>query len=136
MQGYAGRQHGFSLLELLVAFVIMAMSLAMLYRAIGATARAAGITEHRQGAVLLAESLLSVRDSVPPDGWRDQGESSGYTWQVGSAPYPTAVEAPNVPKLHEVEIVVRWVDGTSSKELVVSSLLPERRMEGTAGVTR
>lgn len=129
-------QRGFSLLELLVAFVIMAVSLTMLYRASGSTARAAGVAQGQQGAVMLAESLLSVRDTVPPEGWRDQGESSGYVWQVRSAPYPTPLEGPTVPKLHEIEVSVNWSDGGAQRQLTMSTLLPERRMDGLPGALR
>ena len=56
-------QRGFSLLELLVAFVIMAMSLAVLYRASGGTVSAALAVE-RQGqaaqAIEAAQLMLTV----------------------------------------------------------------------------
>jgi len=120
------RQGGFSLLELLIAFVIMALALGMLYRATGSSARAVGIAERHQKASLLADSILSMRDSVGPDGWREAGESEGFAWQVTSAPYPTPTDGPNVPKLHEIAIAVRWSDGASPKSLELQTLMPER----------
>ena len=59
------RQGGFSLLELLVAFVIMAFSLGMLYQAAGGTVRSLGDTEQQLRASMLAQSVLNSRDSVP-----------------------------------------------------------------------
>lgn len=128
-----GSQHGFSLLELLVAFVIMAMSLTMLYKASGSSARATGVAERQQGAVMLAESLLSVRDGVPPDGWRDQGESAGYQWTLRSAPFVTSQTGPNIPRLHEIEVLVSWTDGLTPRQLALATLLPERRVDGIPG---
>ena len=119
-------QGGFSLLELLVAFVIMALALGMLYRATGSSARAVGVAERHQKASLVAESVLSMRDSVGPEGWNEVGESGGFAWQVSSAPYPSSNEGANVPKLHEIAIAVRWQDGTSPKNLDLQTLMPER----------
>ena len=64
--GLVTRQKGLSLLELLVAFVIMAIALGVLYKASGASARAVGDAERYQRAVFLVHSLLEARDGVSP----------------------------------------------------------------------
>lgn len=128
------RQGGFSLLELLVAFVIMALALGMLYRATGSSARAVGIAELHQKASLVAESILSMRDSVGPEGWQEAGESGGFSWRVVSTPYLMSSDAPSVPRLHEIAVEVRWQDGGSPKNLVVHTLVPERTPVAEGGL--
>lgn len=120
-------QHGFTLLELLVAFAIMAMSLGMLYRATGAGARNVGDMERHQKAVVLAQSLLALRDSVGEQGWNEVGESAGYRWRISSAPYPVGAENPAVPMLHEISIAVFWSDADRQRQLDVNTLLPQRK---------
>ena len=57
-------QRGLTLLELLVAVAIMAMSLALLYRVMGGGARAVGKLDATQRAVVLAQSLMALRDTA------------------------------------------------------------------------
>ena len=121
------RAGDFTLLELLVALAIMALSLGMLYRASGSGARNVGDIERQQQAVALAESLLSLRDAVPEEGWNQAGASAGFDWRVASAPFATAINSPNVPPLHEISIVVSWRDGGRLRELVLHTLRPQRK---------
>lgn len=121
------RQSGFTLLEVLVALAIMGLALGLLYRSSGASARGAGSIDQMQRAVVLAESLRDLRDSVPAEGWNDRGVSAGYVWQVRSAPFSTGVQGANVPPLHEVHIAVFWGEGSGTRQLDVMTLLPEHQ---------
>lgn len=126
MRAPAG-QRGLTLLELLVAFAIMAMSLGLLYRVMGGSARSAGDIERYQRAVVLAQSLLSLRDTVPEGGWQQTGESSGYRWQIQSAPYATGLSGPTTPVLHEVSIAIVWSEDRRQRSLELTTLRPERK---------
>ena len=121
------RQQGFTLLERLVAFAIMALSLGMLYRASGSGARSVVVIEHYQRAVILGESLLALRDAVPEQGWNQTGESAGYNWRISSAPYATAITGPNVPPLHEISIVITWADADRQRQFTLNTLRPQRK---------
>lgn len=116
-------QHGLTLLELLVAFAIMAMSVGTLYRIMGSNARSAGDLESRQRAVELAQSLLSLRDTVPEGGLQQSGDSGDYHWSLQSAPYDTGLSGPSVTPLHELAITIAWND----RSLSVVTLRPQRK---------
>lgn len=119
-------QRGFSLLELLVAFAIMAMSLGLLYRVAGGSARhVADVVQHQQ-AGWLAESLLASRSSVRADGWNEDGESAGFKWQVRSSPYNSGVHSSLAVPLHKIRLTVSWTAGSRPGQLDLVTLLPER----------
>ncbi len=135
------RQRGLSLLELLVAFSILALSLGLLYRSMGSSARNVADMGYQQQAAILVESLLASRESVTSDGWNETGEINGYSFAVRSAPYqagslPSAAASESVAidrvPLHQIGIVVSWVDGTRRQALEVQTLLPQRK-PGPAG---
>lgn len=130
-------QHGLSLLELLVAFTIMAMSVGLLYRSMGGSARSVADMAKQQQAALVAESVLALRDAVTPEGWNETGTSAGFTWVVSSQPFVAALPWPldvsgapqptdRVP-LHEIRLSVFWADGHRPRQLDVTTLLPQRK---------
>jgi len=120
-------QRGFSLLELLVAFAIMALSLGLIYRLTGGSARNVTDATQNQQAVWLAESLLASTSSVRADGWNEDGESAGYRWQVRSSRYGSAASGPQMVTLHKIELSVFWTGGTRPGQLNLVTLLPERK---------
>lgn len=121
------KQQGLTLLELLVAFAIMALSLGMLYRIMGGGVRSAGDIERFQRAAVLAQSLLALRDTVPEGGWQQAGESAGYQWRIQSEPYATGLVGPTIPLLHEVGIAVTWMDDGRLRSLNLTTLRPQRK---------
>lgn len=132
------RARGFSLLELLVAFAIMGMALAMLYRVTGSSARSVGDAAQYQQAMVLAESLHGLRESVPEAGWNEQGQSGGFQWEVRSTPHPTSFARanPTAAVLHEVVFTVRWADGDRPRQVEVATLLPQHTQAGVPGARR
>lgn len=124
---HKSRQHGFSLLELLVAFAIMVMSLGLLYRMAGGSARDIAAITQMQRAVWLVESILASRNAVRSDGWNEDGESDGFQWRVQSRPYSSGLgELQGVP-LHKIELSIVWNAGPKPGHLEVTTLMPERR---------
>jgi len=131
------RPRGFSLLEVLVAFFIAALALAMIYRVMGNDARQAGSLGQRERALALAQSLLAGYTVAPPLEVHDSGDSAGYAWRIDSAPYPTEVNSasPQAPRLHELRAAVSWDGGQHGIEL--RTLRPERLpLPGQMGVAR
>ena len=125
--GRAGRQRGMTLLELLVALVIMGFSLGMLYQATGGAVRNVEDTELHQRASLLAQGVLQSRDSVPEGGWVESGRADGFSWQVSSAAYATQASGPSVPALQQVRIVVDWSDRRGPHQVELQTLMPQAR---------
>ena len=104
------RSQGFSLIEMLVAMVIMAMSLGALYEASSTATRNVGIDEKYSYAFLLAESLLAEYDVVDIGGITEGGTTAGgFRWQVSASPlggeYPAALAE---DKLQAISIIVSW----------------------------
>lgn len=128
-----GQQRGFSLLELLVAFAIMGISLGLLYRVAGGSARNMTDAIQNQQAVWLAESLLVSRSSVRADGWNEEGESAGLRWQARSAPFnsgaATGVTSLQAVPLHTIRLTITWDGSVRPGQLDIVTLLPERKLQ-------
>lgn len=123
------RQSGFSLLEMLVAFAIMAMSLGLIYRVAGGSARNVTDAAQAQQAAWLAESLLNTHNSLLEDGWNEDGKKAGFTWQVRSTPYNSGINAPLTVPMHEIRIAIQWTLGSRPGELKLVTLLPQRKRD-------
>lgn len=117
---------GFSLLELLVAFAIMATSLAMIYRAVGGSVRNVFSIEERQKAVWVVESVLAQIDGVPERGLALEGQTQEFRWTVRTVPYGKGVTDPTAQRLHEVVVTVAWGEFERQHHVEMSILKPEK----------
>ena len=131
------RQKGFSLIELLVAFSIMALSLGFIYKAMGSGARNAGELASHQQVTMLAESILATRDAVTDQGWQEAGSFAPYEWTVSSQLFVPAASSPltglglskldSVP-LHQIQLTIVWQDGSVQRQFETKTLLPQRKL--------
>ena len=120
-------QSGFSLLEVLVAFAIMAISLVVLYRTSGGSVRAVADAELYERAVRTSRSVLALQAGVPESGVLLDGVQGGLRWQLRSAKYPLSAMPEGAVPLHRVEVEVFFGASEQPKSVVVVSLMPQLR---------
>jgi general secretion pathway protein I len=124
------RPHGFSLVEMLVAMAILALSLGVLYQAAAGSTRNVRIDERYTYAVQIAQSLLAEHPSLLPEGINAAGRVSDFQWRLQSstvespmqAPAPSDEFAPTVDLL-QLDAVVRW-EGPDGREVRLVTIVP------------
>lgn len=121
---------GFSLLELLVAFVILALALSVMMQIFSGGLRNAGLADDYGRAILLAESRLAELGVQPTEG-EAEGEFDGkYRWHSTIRPWVDAADTigmgaqPLPVRLMEIEVRVAWGEqgGSRSREVGLSTL--------------
>lgn len=118
------RIDGFSLLEVLVAFVLLALVLGALLRVFGQGLAHAAIAEEYAKAALLAEShLASVgRQETLQPGIRRGTFDDRFRWEMQLVPHEEDV-ASNVPAtLLRIDLTVFWPSGSRQRQLTLTTL--------------
>jgi general secretion pathway protein I len=116
------RQKGFTLLEVLVATLIMGIAISGLLSALSATTRnAARLTDYDR-ATLLAKSKMdellvdqNIKRRVPIEGTFDPAQLGGVTagWRAVVSPYESVPNAqPGMWALERVQLEVWWMTGS------------------------
>ncbi len=82
----SGNRRGFTLVEVLVAFAILAMALTAAYGVFSDASRAVSSGERYAVALALAEARLAEIDAMPADGgWDGEGDfAEAYRWRIES----------------------------------------------------
>lgn len=123
---------GFSLLEVLVAFSILALSLGVLMQIFSGSLRNADVAHDQAQAVVIAQSLLAAAGvDSPLAAGETTGEVGGkFRWSLLAQPYMDDLAAPVALQpgqarpldLWEVRVDVRWGEATSVRAFGLSSL--------------
>lgn len=119
------RQSGFSLLEVLVAFAILSMSLGILYQAFSNSLRNVGASGDYSRAMIIAEARLAeAMAQVPVNEGSDQGEvDDRYQWKVTVQRYEyEGEEIVSRFTPYQVQVVVSWQDGKHTREYQLTTL--------------
>ncbi|WP_313252773.1 prepilin-type N-terminal cleavage/methylation domain-containing protein [Stenotrophomonas sp.] len=125
-------QRGFSLIEVIVAFALMALAATLLLGSLSGAARQVGMAEHQGRASLHAQSLLAGAgvDAPLAAGVRQgEWEQGRYRWTLQVTPF---VE-PRQPqsRLWLLDLQVRWGDAAAEQLRWRTLRLRANGMEGT-----
>lgn len=114
---------GFSLLEVVVAFAILALALGALYPVFSSAARRATLVAEHDGAVLLADSKLAEIDAATLR--TEAGTYDGrYRWRRRVEPYvlPDARADPSPLIPYQITLEVRWGPEERARSIALTTL--------------
>ena len=103
-----GRQAGFTLIEVLVAFIIAALFLALLANAGIEGLRASRLSAQYQEALARAQSHLAAAVETSQASDRQGDEGHGFHWHVRIAPVAHTVTASGTATLLAVSVAISW----------------------------
>ncbi|MCJ0825656.1 prepilin-type N-terminal cleavage/methylation domain-containing protein [Luteimonas sp. 50] len=111
---------GYTLIEVIIAFAILALALTLLLGTLSGAARQVRWAEEAGRAALHAQSLLDqvgVGEVLQPGHSEGDFEHGRYRWTLDVAPYqdpllpPTIARDLSAPQLLQLSLAVQWGDG-------------------------
>lgn len=119
---------GFSILEILIAFVVMALVVGSLLRLFGTSVRNVALADEYSFAVQIAESRMqTVGTEIPVEQGSVNGEEqdTGYRWVVDMKPVELDEEQESFSlsvQPYQVDVVVSWDSAGKLRQFALSSL--------------
>jgi general secretion pathway protein I len=119
------RQQGYSLIEVIVAFALLAAALTLLLGTLSGAAKQVRDSETYSRAALYAQSVLAIQGveaPLQPGRQTGQFDDGRFQWSLDVQPYvdPRArnngVLQPSAPSLLQMDLQIRWGD-TPSQQL-------------------
>ncbi|RKT44081.1 general secretion pathway protein I [Thiocapsa rosea] len=126
MRNQRRRQSGFSLLEVLVAFAILSVSLGVLMQIFSQAMRTTLVSSQYSRAASLAESKLNaVGTAIPLEEGSVSGDpEGGIAWEITILPVTLGeefgAEPPATP--YRINATALWEDGSQVRSLTLSTL--------------
>jgi len=118
-------ERGFSLIEVLVSFVLLSMSLAVILQIFSTNLRAVDTVRKQTHALILAESKLAeLGNEIPLAPGEQSGESGAFSWQLTVSPYAEDGDETNriIHELYDVAMTVNWERGAGSSGIRLKTL--------------
>jgi general secretion pathway protein I len=103
-----GEAAGFTLIEVLVAFIIAALALAVLFNAGIDGLRASSLSAEYQEAIARARSHLAAAVDASQPGDRQGDDGDGFHWHVRTVPLAHIVTASGQATLLAVSVAISW----------------------------
>lgn len=118
-------ERGFSLIEVLVSFVLLSLSLAVILQIFSVNLRAVDTVRKQTRALILAESKLAgLGNEIPLTPGERVGESGAFSWRLEVSPYVEDADDDNrvIHELYNVAMTVNWERGTGKSEIRLKTL--------------
>lgn len=121
-------EQGFSVLEILIAFVVMALVVGSLLQLFGTSMRNVVLADEYSFAVQIAESRMqAVGTEIPveKDNVTGTEEGTAYQWAVQMEPVELDEEQDNFSlsiQPYQVSVIVSWDSAGKKREFILSSL--------------
>lgn len=126
-----GPARGYTLIEVVVAFALLALALSLLLGAMTNATRQVRLSDEYGRAALHAQSLLDqagVGEALTPGHRQGQLEDGRYRWELDVSPWRDPTAPPKqeqllgAPQLMQLDLVLRWGDGGPRQTLAIHSL--------------
>lgn len=126
-------QRGYTLIEVIVAFALLALALTLLLGTLSGAVRQVRWSGDAGRAALHAQSLMDtigVGQALLPVQRNGQFDSGRYRWSLTVAPWDEPVppnasvmpRAPSLHRLHEIALSVQWGSGGPRERLELRTL--------------
>jgi general secretion pathway protein I len=120
-----GRATGFTLIEVLLAIVILTTGLVLVFEGFSVGLRAASIADKETTATLVAQRLIADLEtqealSVGTEEGEYEEDYPGYRWRL-----EIQESADGISGLYEVQMTVTWTQGDREREITVTRLIAQ-----------
>lgn len=121
----AGRQRGYSLLEVLVAFTILALAVGTILSLFATGLRNTAVASDYARALTLAESQLAYYQGIDAqqlESGESDGVAEGFAWHSRISPYDEVATGGRSTRLYRIDVDVDWGNDGKRRSVQLSTL--------------